>query len=274
MVWPFSPPSGSRGRARPEPFYQRMARFLRRLLLVCLAFALLSLGSYCVWSLNRFIKQSGYFTIQERIVNSGLSADLDQDARDFLNRTIVPGSNNLYLLNKSLLEKRLGALPRVKKVAVVKDYPNTLKVTLTERIPVAIAKLEDSYLIDNEGVLLDKVEPGANQPHHMPVLNGLHARDSHAGNRITQKGLHEVLVAIAYIHDKEVMLDRMIDEWNIENPEQVMAMLNTHAQVIFGAQPPIDNVPKLITGLLREKESENAKVIDLRWGKQYVYRFN
>lgn len=275
MVWPFSPPPSPRGRARPEPFFKRAVRFMHRLLLVCFVLALLFVGSYCAWSMHRFIHHSGYFTIQETIISGGISEELDRDVRAHLDKRLYPGNDNLYLLNKTALTLGLAQLPRVRSVQVFKEYPNTLKIVLVERVPVAIAKLDDYYLIDKEGVLLDRINPGTSHQRHMPYLNGLRAEHYGVGTRLSQKWLAEVLKAICFIHEKQVMLDKMIDEWNIDNPEGVMAMLNTRTQVKFGFEkPPIDNILKLIEGLNREKDSENAKVIDLRWDKKFSYTMN
>lgn len=65
---------------------------------------------------------------------------------------------NLLLLDIGHLQDVLSAHRWVKEVRVRKILPSTLKIEIKERTPVALLKKGDLYLIDEEGVLLKKIE--------------------------------------------------------------------------------------------------------------------
>lgn len=272
MARPSTSSHGSGGRLRPEPIPSRMARLMRRLLLSCIALVFCSTAGYCAWSLHHFIYQSGYFEIRE-IRIEGASDELKEEARAWLAKRLARTSDNLCQVSKRALEVQLGLLPRAKAVQVTKVYPGTLKVQfLAERAPVIIAQLEEPYLMDEDGVLLAKVNPAKIHDLRLPILTGIHRSYHRPGERIKQERLDDVLETVRHIREHEPTLHRMISEWNVNGRSEITAILNTCTEVRFGERRPIDLLDKLITGLEQEKELENAQYIDLRMDRRLVYK--
>ena len=67
---------------------------------------------------------------------------------------------NILLLDISLLKEKFTAHRWIKEVRVRKILPSTLKIEAKVRSPIALLKLDNIYLIDREGVLLEKIEKG------------------------------------------------------------------------------------------------------------------
>ncbi len=80
-----------------------------------------------------------------------------------------------------LAERRadLERLPWVQRATVMRLLPNTLRVQVTERVPVAFVRQGPAIgLVDGSGVLLDMPASDAGDPHYsFPVLTGLSAGD-------------------------------------------------------------------------------------------------
>ena len=64
---------------------------------------------------------------------------------------------NLLLLNIDKIKADLTQHDWIKDVNIRKSFPSTLKIFIKERIPRAVIKKKDYYLIDREGVLLTKI---------------------------------------------------------------------------------------------------------------------
>ena len=75
---------------------------------------------------------------------------------------------NILLLDISLLQEKFTAHRWIKEVRVRKILPSTLEIEAKVRTPVALLKLDDIYLIDREGVLLEKIEKG--EKVNLPLL--------------------------------------------------------------------------------------------------------
>lgn len=77
----------------------------------------------------------------------------------------VPPGARLVPLDVSAVVARLSGRPWVRSVAVHKRFPDTLVVTVTERIPIAIAKTDRrSWLIDDEGTVITSTALDAGFP--------------------------------------------------------------------------------------------------------------
>ena len=76
--------------------------------------------------------------------------------------------SNILLLNINRLRKSLAFHPLVKEVHIRKLFPSTLKIDLVERKPIAILNKEELSLVDEEGVLLGKIQSREGIP--LPLL--------------------------------------------------------------------------------------------------------
>jgi cell division protein FtsQ len=94
--------------------------------------------------------------------------------RDFVGREIralLDSSKlgNLLLLDIKALQDRIESYRWIKEARLRKVFPSSLKVELTEREPVALLKLGESYLmIDEEGVGLERL--AAREDANLPLL--------------------------------------------------------------------------------------------------------
>ena len=71
--------------------------------------------------------------------------------------------------------KRLLASPWVREVALRRSLPSTVEVTIRERQPVSVARLNgEMYLVDDHGVLIDQYGPQYSDL-DLPIVDGLAA---------------------------------------------------------------------------------------------------
>ena len=75
---------------------------------------------------------------------------------------------NLLLLDIGHLQEAITAHRWVKEVRIRKIFPSTLQIEIKERTPIALLKKVNLYLIDKEGVQLEKIDSRENI--NLPVL--------------------------------------------------------------------------------------------------------
>lgn len=75
---------------------------------------------------------------------------------------------NILLLDIGHLQELLEGHRWVENVCVRKIFPSSLRIEIIERTPVAVLKKENFFLIDKEGILLEKINPHENQS--LPLL--------------------------------------------------------------------------------------------------------
>ncbi len=67
---------------------------------------------------------------------------------------------NMLLCDVDLIQKQLKTLAWVKDVRVQKIFPETLKVEVVERMPYAIVEYNGTFVVDENGVMLQAAGPG------------------------------------------------------------------------------------------------------------------
>src|SRR5258708_40048795 len=86
---------------------------------------------------------------------------------------------NILGLNIEALKARLRASPWVADATVGRTLPDTIKVEIRERVPLALAEVDRLYLMDGDGGLIDIYgpRPAAFDPPSAPGLGGVEGED-------------------------------------------------------------------------------------------------
>jgi len=137
-----------------------------------------------------------------------------------------------------LAERRadLERLPWVAHATVMRLLPNIIRVSLTERTPVAFVRQGTQIgLVDAEGVLLDMPERSAGDPHYsFPVLTGLSADDPLSARAARMDVYKKFMSDLDSSGEK---LTESLSEVDVSNPEDVKALVasgSTDILVHFG----------------------------------------
>jgi cell division protein FtsQ len=112
---------------------------------------------------------------------------------------------SIYLLPVEGRRATLRTVDWVKDATVARMWPNRVLVRVAERKPVAFVTLAASRygLIDEDGVIL----PPATDRFHLPVLQGVHARDPLADRRDRVQRMQRLLRALGANAEKIAEVD-------------------------------------------------------------------
>lgn len=253
-----------------EKFTQRMARWARRGALLIVCALVVAAGGVSARQIHLFVTESDFFNL-EQLEISGASEALELEARQALLPLCEQAGDNLFAIDTVQAEVVLGGLPRAEGVSIHKRWPDRLEVIFTERRPLMVAKLDEFYLIDQDGYLLAQVQAGQITELGMPILTGVQGRLWRLGEQLEQERLGEVLEAARFIEESDPTLSGRIVEWHLSNQESVTAILRTGAEVRFGIWPPLEKLETLSGALVARGDIEQATYIDLRNDDQIVY---
>ena len=193
------------------------------------------------------------------------------------------GQNLVFLSRQTLINKIKENLPQVDMVKVKKRIPDKLLFELTSRKPVVALAIELNsglestasarpqfsltgiyYLIDEQGVVVKKVEENQN----LPLI--LFDKDPHfnSGEKINQE---EILQTVKIIMGMKLrLLEPKVSL--IVNPREIEVWLTDETLVLFNSQKEIENqLDSLQFISSRSKmEGKQVKKIDLRFDKPII----
>jgi cell division protein FtsQ len=165
---------------------------------------------------------------------------------------------NILNLDIESLKSRLRSSPWVADATVTRTLPDTLRVEVRERVPLALAELERLYLMDGDGGLIDIYGPRT-AAFDLPIVRGLQRAEP-------EDRRARAILAGALLRDLGE-LGAEISEVEVEKNGDLRVVLRGAGEVVRMGAPPYRS--RLLTFLsLREElraRCPRAEWFDLRY---------
>ena len=171
---------------------------------------------------------------------------------------------NILGLDIAALKARLRSSPWVADATVGRTLPDTLRVEITERVPLALAEVERLYLMDKNGGLIDLYGPRT-ASFDLPIVRGLMGIDAEARRDRAQR-------AGALLDDLGDLAAEVSEVFVLPTGD-LKVVLRGSGEVLLVGEPP--NRQRVLTFLsLRKDLTErcpDAEYFDLRFrGRIYA----
>ena len=165
---------------------------------------------------------------------------------------------NILGLDIEALKGRLRASPWVADATVSRTLPDTLRVEIHERVPLALAEMDRLYLMDGDGALIDIYGPRT-AVFDLPIVRGLAKLDAEARrDRAARAG--------ALLRDVGD-LGSEISEVEVEPSGDLRVVLRGAGEVVRMGEPPYRGRLVTFLGLRQElrERCPRAEYFDLRF---------
>ena len=189
--------------------------------------------------------------------------------------SIFGGDVERNIFTVSLAERRaeLERLPWVEHATVMRLLPNRMRVSITERTPVAFVRQGNHIgLVDANGVLLDMpTDAPANTHYSFPVVTGI-GMDEPLSTRAARMKIFARFTSELDAEGEKI--SQNLSEVDLSNPEDVRALIPDHASdvlVHFGEENFLDRYKKY-EAHLSEWRAQYPKLsaVDMRYERQVV----
>ena len=196
----------------------------------------------------------------ERVEVRGSHFLSEGEVRELLGPAV---GENILGLDIEGLKSRLRASPWVAEATVARTLPDTLRVEIRERAPLALAELDRLYLMDGDGSLIDTYGPRT-AGFDLPIVRGLAGSTEEARRERAQR-------AGALLQDLGE-LAREVSELQMEGSEEVRLVLRGAGEVVRLGPPPWHQRFRTFLGLRKELAARcpAAEYFDLRYRDRIV----
>jgi len=192
---------------------------------------------------------------------------------------LIKVPKNAQLQDVDLMAVRRDILSHhfIKDAVVERDLPATLKVTVKERIPLAIINSSEILYLDEDGVVLP--HSISKQLFDLPVLTGMpEGMALTPGTMIKHPDIQEALQILADSKLVSKDLYHLISEVRLRNGgDIVLYAAEWGVPIIFGRGEIASKLVRLEAfwnSAVRERGSDNLQYVDLRYDDQVVVRWN
>ncbi len=178
---------------------------------------------------------------------------------------------DLISIQKSIRENHF-----IKNVIVARDAPATIRISVEERIPIALLSIPgkaDMLYIDEEGYVLPHVSSQA--IFDLPVISGIDSlADVAVGERTTHADVLAALEALETAQRVSGELFRLVSEVKIHSGhDMVLYSADTGVPIIFGRGDAAKKMVKLDAfwkKFIAEQGSQGIRYIDIRFEDQVI----
>jgi cell division protein FtsQ len=189
----------------------------------------------------------------------------------------VPKNTQLQDVDLMTVRRDILSHPFIKDAVVERDLPATLKVTVKERVPLAIINSSEILYLDADGVVLP--HSVSKQLFDLPVLTGMPDGISLTpGTKINHPDIREALQILETSKLVNKDLYHVISEVRLRNGgDIVLYAAEWGVPIIFGHGEIANKLVRLESfwnTAVRERGTDNLQYVDLRFDDQVVVRWN
>jgi len=180
---------------------------------------------------------------------------------------------NIFKVSLADRKAELERLPWVDHATVMRLLPNRLRISITERTPVAFVRQGNHIgLVDANGVLLDMpTDVQANSKYSFPVVTGIGANDPVSVRAARMKIYQRFTSDLDSSGEK---ISRSLSEVDLSNPEDVRALIPDHSSEVlvhFGEDNFLDRYRKFEEHLPEWRaQYPRLASVDMRYEQQVV----
>jgi len=206
----------------------------------------------------------------DRVVLRGNERLSDADVH-----ALLDGLRGEHILGVDLeaYRRKLLRSPWVESVTLWRLLPSTIEVTLVERVPMAIARLNgELFLVDRSGIIIDAFGP-AHREFDLPIVDGLIGAEATRGSFVDPDRVAAAGQFLAALAARPDLLERL-SQVDVSNPHDIVVLLGEDPVLLHvGDRSFAERLDRYLTWAPALGERfEGLDYVDLRFADQVVVR--
>jgi cell division protein FtsQ len=191
-------------------------------------------------------------------------------------RALLDGIDDQSIFHVDLEEYRTRLLdsPWVAEAVLWRVFPSTVEVRVTERTPVAVARLNRlAYLVDAAGVIIDSAGPQYRE-FDLPVIDGLFSDDTHGSGTLADARKVQLVGRLLADLSRRDDLFKRVSQVDVSDPRNAVVLLDGEpARLYLGDREFLARLQKYEEAAPEVREHIRAiDYYDLRFDRAFVGR--
>jgi len=174
-------------------------------------------------------------------------------------------NKNIFKINGKDVSRNIKKdYPQVRRVIVRRVLPDTIEITVVQRIPFAIVKSFSYFTIDRDAVVLSQTTEGDKK---LPVISGVSMWSRpKIGQIFAADGINTALYILEYAAQSNILLGYKIDSVEISNTRNLKFFLDNGLEVRIDNEAVREKFKKLSTIIKDPKINlKSLQYVDLRF---------
>ncbi len=191
------------------------------------------------------------------------------ESEEILDTAAIEIGKNIFEVDLREVSEKLEAAFAAEDFTVYKRLPNSIRIYVDEKTPVALLNVKELVGVDKNGVPLPHV--GAELAANLPILTGIGSVSSLSDSTVNAR-LKAGLVLLDRIKDKAPSTYKRISEINVSDMNTLgISLIDNGLEVIIGDRDWVRKIPvldKVIDEITMNRKE--VKAVDIRFGEKVV----
>lgn len=178
------------------------------------------------------------------------------DEKEIIKRSGISFNQNIFKLDKEIVEERIESVPYLEVVSIRPNYPDEVVITVHERKAAAIIPYLNSYFIIDKDCYIMEIVNEIEEVLY-PLVQDMEVRSFVVGKKLVAEEEYQVKVLSKILESiYQLELENQVSEIIISNPDDVQLILTDGIRTRIGQAIEMD---KKLIWLKSEKLKEVCK---------------
>ena len=191
------------------------------------------------------------------------------DSDEILSAAAIEIGKNIFDVDLRKVSETLENQFTADDFTIYKRLPNSIRISVNEKTPVALLNVKELIGVDKNGVPLPHI--GAELAANLPILTGISTVASLSDSTVSER-LKAGLELLEKIKDNAPSTYKRISEINVSNMNTLgISLIDNGLEVIIGEKDWIRKIPvldKVINEITMNRKA--VKAVDIRFGEKIV----
>jgi len=189
----------------------------------------------------------------------------------------IPLKKPMYEIDLFEVRERVLSQPFIKSVSINRQFPEAIRISVRERVPIALLNCGQLRYVDAEGFLLPYIETSVKLD--LPVISGIEGlQEKRIGEAASNDELFQAIALLESAQEIDTTLYHFISEVNMNKGQDItLYSADAGVPIILGRQ---EISKKLLTlqsfwnNFVKTENSGKMQYVDLRYNDQVVVKWN
>jgi cell division septal protein FtsQ len=244
---------------------QKFTRVILVLLIIC--FSLIAVCFAC-WGISQVLFTKNERFILRRVKLIGLESRRSNALAKYLKLKLY--KDNLFNINIAEIRRKIEKISYIKSARVYRILPDTLKIDITQRVPIAyLFKHGAKWVIDEDAVMMNK-KYCMKLKYSLPVITGFKYEKLKSGEKLPNLTQAINLIKLTNYEFQKFKISSI----SLEDTRKITFVMikKRRAYKVLMPKEGINDMLQVLRYALQKKQGKHQPTIDLTYDNQVIFR--
>ncbi len=243
-------------------------RILRVILVLLIILSALAAIVFTCRGIARVLFTKNEHFLLRKVKLNGLDSSRTKALTKYLKLNL--NEDNLFDIDIAAIRRKIEKISYIKSVGVYRVLPDTLKIKITQRVPIAyLFEYDSKWVVDEDSIVMNR-KYCMKLKYSLPVITGFKSRTLKAGEKLPNLDQAINLIKLTTYEFQKFKICSI----SLEDVRKITFIMikKRRAYKVLLPKKDIKNMLQVLRDALKQKQGEHKSTVDLTYNKQVIFR--